>query len=234
VRIVCLQHVPFEGPAEIATWAASRGHVLEVVRLYEEDAPHPADADFLIIMGGPMSIHEEAEHPYLAAEKSYVRAMMDGGALVLGVCLGAQLLAHALGARVFRGEHAEIGWYPVTKTTEADGCPVMRVLPDVMNVLHWHGDTFDTPAGAIRTYASKATSNQAFSYDGGRVIGLQFHLEQSPGTLASLAEAAVGDLVDGEWIQPAEEMLSSRERFTVSNELLHTLLDAMAAARANS
>lgn len=231
MRIVCLQHVPFEGPAQIAAWATTRGHTLEIVHLYEEDAAHPEDADFLVVMGGPMNVHEEIEYSYLVPEKRYIRSMVDGGALVLGVCLGAQLLADVMGAAVSRGEHAEIGWYPVSRTTEADGCPVMGMLPDVMDVLHWHDDAFDIPAGAIHTYASEACENQAFSYDGGRVIGLQFHLEQDAQSLAALSGAAADELVDGDWIQSASEMLGSQERFVTSGELLFTLLDAMAATR---
>lgn len=231
MRIVCLQHVPFEGPAEIAAWAELRGHSLEIVPLYEGDPIHPKTADFLVIMGGPMNIYEEVEHPYLSTEKAYIRSMVDGGALVLGVCLGAQLLADVMGAKVTRGEHAEIGWYPVSRVPGADACPVMGLLPSVMDVLHWHGDTFGIPDDTVRAYASEACENQAFSHDDGRVIGLQFHLEQNRESLEALVAACGEDLVDGEWIHSADHMLASDERFADSNEALFKLLDAMSATR---
>jgi GMP synthase-like glutamine amidotransferase len=230
--IACLQHVPFEGPGEIATWAEARGHRLEQVRLYEVGHAHPREADMLVVMGGPMSIHDEAAHPFLAPEKRYVSSMIESGALVLGVCLGAQLIADVLGARVYAGEHTEIGWYPVMMTTAGASCPVLGRLPATMSVLHWHGETFSIPAEATHAYSSQACANQAFSYAGGRVVGLQFHLEQNPESLRALAQAAAGDLVEGEWIQTAETLFAGGERFTAANEVLFTLLDAMSAARA--
>jgi GMP synthase-like glutamine amidotransferase len=231
VQIVCLQHVPFEGPAEIATWAAARGHALEVVPLYEPGHSHPPLADMLVVMGGPMSVHDEEEHAFLAPERRYIGAAVDAGAPVLGVCLGAQLLADVLGADVIRGEHVEIGWYPVSRTPAGDRCPVLGHLPQIMSVLHWHSDVFGIPSRAVHAYASEACQNQAFSFDGGRVVGLQFHLEQSPESLRELAEAAADDIVDGPWIQSVDTMLADPDLFKAANEALFTLLDAMSATR---
>jgi len=231
VHITCLQHVAFEGPAEIATWASARGHSLEIVELYELEHPHPSETDFLVIMGGPMSIHDDAEYPFLAPERRFIQSAIDSGALVLGVCLGAQLVADVMGAEVVKGEHVEIGWYTVSRTPAADDDPVMGRLPQTMEVLHWHGDVFGIPEGAVQAYASEACQNQAFSYDDGRVVGLQFHLEQSSESLFGLVEAAANELVDGPWIQRAEEMLGARGLFAASNEALFTLLDAMSARR---
>ena len=230
MHITCLQHVAFEGPAEIATWAEARGHTLETVALYEPGFTHPAETDFLVIMGGPMGVHDDEDHPYRPGERRYIASVIERGSLVLGICLGAQLIADVLGAEVSRGEHTEIGWYPVKRLADAGFCPVMRRLPEVMGVLHWHGDTFAVPERAPRTYASEACGNQAFSYLGGRVIGLQFHLEQNPESLAGLVEGSSADLVGGLWIQSAEEMLDvGADVFAASNEALFTLLDAMSA-----
>ncbi len=231
MNIVCLQHAPFEGPVEIATWAAARGHALETVPLYEPDHTHPAEADMLVIMGGPMNIYDETEHPFLGPERRYIGAAIEGGSLVLGVCLGAQLVADVLGGEVTRGEHVEIGWYPVSRTPAGDSCPVLGRLPQTMSVLHWHGDVFAIPPEAMHGYASEACQNQAFSYDDGRVVGLQFHLEQNADSLRELAEELAGDLVDGPWIQTAHVMVADPELFASSREALFTLLDAMSLRR---
>jgi GMP synthase (glutamine-hydrolysing) len=231
VKTVCLQHVAAEGPAEIATWAKARGHELETVRLYEPGHSHPSEPDFLVIMGGPMNVYEDDTYPFLGPERRYIASAIDDGALVLGVCLGAQLLADVMGGTVHPGEHVEIGWYPVSRTPDGDACPVMGRLPEVVEVIHWHGDTFEVPPSAARTYSSEACPNQSFSYDGGRVIGLQFHLEQSPESLQGMIDAFGDDLVDGPWIQHAEEVVRARESFRELNEHLFTMLDAMSAVR---
>jgi GMP synthase-like glutamine amidotransferase len=231
VRILCLQHVAFEGPGAIATWAESRGHQLDCSHIYQAGFTHPSEHDFLVVMGGPMSVNDEQSHPFLAEEKRFIEAVVESGALVLGVCLGAQILADVLGARVTPGEHSEIGWFPCVRTDEGGVSRAFGALPEEITPIHWHGDTFAIPEGAIRAYASDACANQAFEYDDGRVVGVQFHLEQTPETLAALVDGAGDELVEGTWIQSAETMLAGGERFNVANDQLFTLLDAMAAAR---
>ncbi len=120
MRIHSLQHVPFEGLGSIEAWARDRGHSLTVTRFWAGDAlPPPGALDWLIVMGGPMSVHDEAERSWLKAEKRFLRAALDAGKRVLGICLGAQLLAEAMGARIARARAKEIGWFPVTLTPEA-------------------------------------------------------------------------------------------------------------------
>ncbi|AFG38332.1 type 1 glutamine amidotransferase [Spirochaeta africana] len=208
MRIHCLQHVPYESPGAIRDWAAARGHSLGNSLLFQPDwnphsLPSPGETDLLVIMGGPMSVHDQADYPWLTAEKRYILASLDAGIPMLGICLGAQLIAEALGARVYPAPEKEIGWFPV-QGLPADQ-PGQIALPQHFVPLHWHGETFDLPPGTRRLASSPVCANQGFSLDD-RVIGLQFHLEMQPQLLAGLIEHSQGELVTGPWIQSAEEM----------------------------
>ena len=151
MNIHYLQHVPFEGLGSIANWVGQAGHNLTGSRLYAGEAlPDPAALDWLIVMGGPMGVHDERHHPWLTREKQLIEQAIGQEKTVLGICLGAQLIADVLGARVYANEHREIGWFPVRRTSEAADCALGRVLPEQVEVFHWHGDTFDLPAGGKR------------------------------------------------------------------------------------
>jgi len=206
MQIHVLQHVPFEGPAAIADWAERRGHPLTVSHLYAGD-PLPALTDFdrLVVMGGPMSVGDTDAYPWLADELQFIADAIDAGKSVVGVCLGAQLIAAALGARVYPHAHKEIGWLPVRLTDQARGLDLCDGLPAIQTVFHWHGDTFDLPAGAVHLAESEACGNQAFLVDG-RVLGLQFHLESTPASVAAICEHCADEIVPGRFVQTAAEM----------------------------
>lgn len=175
---VAIQHVPYEGPGLIAAVAAQRGVKLDVCRVYGGD-PLPAADELggLVVMGGPMGVGDAAEHPHLLRERELIAAAAGAGLPVLGVCLGAQLLADALGARVHRGEHAEIGPGSVTLTPAGQADPVLAAAgSDRLPVVHWHQDSFELPAGAAWLARSELYPHQAFRV-GERAYGLQFHVE---------------------------------------------------------
>jgi GMP synthase-like glutamine amidotransferase len=243
-----LQHVPFEGLAAIEDWASSRGHPLSASELFrplrDENAPtEPANRavlpspdafDFLIIMGGPMSVDDSEKYPWLEDEKTFIRAAVDRGAVVLGICLGAQLLAAVLGGQVAKNGHPEIGWYPVTLTPAGRSQPPFSDFPDPFPALHWHGDTFSIPPEAVHLASSDACPNQAFSYDDGRAVGLQFHLEVTPSSLALLAQNASDNLTSAQterWVMPLAELLSPTAPYEVCQKLLFGLLDRMASRK---
>jgi GMP synthase-like glutamine amidotransferase len=230
MRIQCLQHVPFEGPAGIADWAAARGHSLTSIRLFEGvGLPDPQDLDWLAVMGGPMSIHEEDAHPWLAAEKVFLREAIGAGKTIVGVCLGAQLIADALGARVFRNAHKEIGWFPIELTEEGRTSNAFGFLPGRFEVFHWHGDTFDLPSGGVHIAYSEGCRNQAFMH-AGRVLGLQFHLESTPQSLRDIVANCADEIVPGRYIQSAERMLEATdEDFRRINQALFGILDRLPA-----
>ena len=199
--------------------------------------PQPEDLDFLVAMGGPMNVYQESRHPWLRAEKEFIASTIAAGKLVLGVCLGAQLVADVLGGPVSRGDHPEIGWYPVDLTEAGRTIPVFAEFPARFAALHWHGDTFAVPPDAVHVASSEACANQVFAYDGGRVVGLQFHLEETRESLGLLVENARADLAvrgepnAGRWIATAAELLAPTAPFGLCRELLFRLLDAMVMTR---
>ncbi|MCY1287498.1 Glutamine amidotransferase class-I [compost metagenome] len=220
MRVSILQHVPFEGCGRIGEWLDRHAAAVRLHHLYA-GAPLPAvdDFDLLIVLGGPMSVHDEDQYPWLAAEKALIRAALDAGRRVLGICLGAQLLAVALGADVRPGV-AEIGWWPLEKHPRADESPLGRMLPQRLMAMHWHGETFDLPAGAIPLYGSAACANQGFVWQE-RAIGLQCHLESTPESIQALLDACPQDLErDG----AVEDAAAIRAGFPHCSAMAPTLL----------
>jgi GMP synthase (glutamine-hydrolysing) len=225
MRLHYLQHVPFEDPANIAVWAEKRGHSVSGTALHDgQQMPATSQFDWLVILGGPMNVYEEQEYPWLAAEKRLIAEAIAQKMIVIGICLGAQLIADVLGARVYRNSQPEIGWFPVSLTEKANASPVFKGLPCRFNAFHWHGDTFDIPAGAIGLARSDACVNQAFMY-GQRVIGLQFHLESTMSSIRRLIENSQDEGGAGKYVQTPREMLAPNARFGEIENILDTLLD---------
>ncbi len=233
MRIHFLQHVPFEGPARIATWARGRGHALATTALFRGDPlPRVRDFDWLVAMGGPMGVHDEAEYPWLIAEKKLIERTLRAGKAVLGVCLGAQLLADVLGARVFRNRHKEIGWFPARRAPGAERSEIFRSLPGEFLVFHWHGDTFDLPAGALHGAESDGCWNQAFEC--GLAWGLQFHLEATPASVGALLQNCSAEIGSGPFEQSPAEMRRDPNRFLVLGPLLDNVLEGIEKAAAEA
>lgn len=192
MRVHYLQHVSFEEPAAISDWAVEAGHIITCSHLYRGDAlPDRSEFGLLVVMGGPMSVNDEKEYPWLIDEKRLLKATIDSGRPVIGVCLGAQMIASAMGARVYRCAEKEIGWFPVRRVT-SEGLGAL--LPETFTPLHWHGETFDLPSGAVRLAETDVTPNQAFQL-GNNIIGVQFHLEATTQSVAALVRNA-GDEID--------------------------------------
>ncbi len=228
MRILCLQHVPFEGPAAIANWAAANGHSLTVLPLYEKAAlSGQSDYDRLVVMGGPMSVQDVGAHPWLRDEKRLIGAAIAGGKTVIGVCLGAQLIAEALGARVCRNHQKEIGWYPIALTDAGRRSDAFGFLPERLEVFHWHGDTFDLPPDSVHLARSEACENQAFLHRG-RVLGLQFHLESTPGSVRDIVANCGDEIEPAPYVQSAERMLAAGNAgYQRINHVLYGVLDRL-------
>ncbi len=230
MNIHWLQHVAFEGLGSIKKWALSHGHALSCTQLFAGDILPPLNAfDLLIVMGGPMGVHEVGKYQWLREEKDFLQQVIAAGNPILGICLGAQLLADVLGAPVTANKEKEIGWFPVTRTCASPskaGVPehLRTILPDSQTVFHWHGDTFALPNKAVPLYSSSACINQAFVYNE-RVIGLQFHLETTPESICALIENCREELIPAPWIQQEAEILAKKDIFPEINSWMEALLD---------
>lgn len=230
MRVHFLQHVPYEGLGTLQDWLQQRSHEVSATRLYAGDGlPRPDSLDMVIVMGGPMGIHDEADYPWLIAEKHFLDAVIPREIPLLGICLGAQLLADRLGARVYANREKEIGWFPVHRTEAAMKTALGKCLPAHFTPFHWHGDTFDLPADAVPLARSEACENQAFLYRE-RILGLQFHLEMTPSGTQDLVDCNRQELVEAPCIQTADHILGQSEYFASSNRLMTTLMDGFAAS----
>jgi len=218
-----LQHVPFEGIGSVGPWLEAAGYKVSRTRLFAaEEPPSPDEIDFLVIMGGPMSVNDEGEYPWLVREKQFVRDVIAAGKPVLGVCLGAQLIANCLGARVYRNAVKEIGWFPIRGIPATD--KTIFGFPPSVEVFHWHGETFDLPEGAVHLAQSGVCRNQAFQY-GRSVIGLQFHLETTPDSARELVQHCRDELVPADYIQTEADILNAGpEKYRSINGLMGQVL----------
>ena len=227
MHVHVLQHVPFEGLGSITDWLTQRRAIVSHTRFFESiSLPAVSDVDLLIVLGGPMGVHDEDRFPWLAEEKRFVRRCIDAGVKVLGICLGAQIIAAVLGSQVYANAHKEIGWFPVEKLPAAASDPIFTNFPDCLQVFHWHGDTLDLPNGARHVARSAGCEHQAFVYDE-RIIGLQFHLETTlPGVQQLIAHCAE-EIVPGPYMQKPEAMITNSQRFDAINSIMHELLNKM-------
>jgi GMP synthase-like glutamine amidotransferase len=230
MRMHYLQHETFEDPGTILEWAARRGHSTSSTLIFKgEPFPSPETFDMLVIMGGSMSVREKETYPWLPSEVRFIRSVIDKNKTVLGICLGAQLIANALGAKVYRHSCKEIGWFDVTLSKDGAASGIFRSLPRVFPAMHWHGDTFDLPAGAVHCAFSKACQNQAFAY-GANTVGLQFHVEYTAENRAAMIENCGSDLHEqGPYVQSPDYIISQDALFPALKELNFRLLNAMAA-----
>jgi GMP synthase (glutamine-hydrolysing) len=225
MRIHYFQHVPFEGLGNIENWIKAKGHSLSSTHFYENAVmPELEDIDWLIVMGGPMGAYDEKIYPWLVAEKQFILQAIKKGIKVLGICLGAQLIASALGAKVYRSVHKEIGWFPLHLTEAAAASDLFKGFPAEFTVFHWHGDTFDLPAGAKHLAATEGCVHQAFLYNR-NVLALQFHLDVTINNIKDWVENGADELVKAPYIQTAAQMLAREDRLVVIEKYMNQLLD---------
>jgi len=231
MKLHYLQHVPFEGLGSIASWAKARRAQISRTRLFAGEALPPADEiDLLVVMGGPMGVYDERDYPWLIREKEFLKQAMDSNTRILGVCLGAQLIADVLGARVYPNDYKEIGWFPIegVQTHKKIGLLLARAG----EVFHWHGDTFDLPTGATHLAKNRACEHQAFSV-GDQILALQFHLETTPNAARALIDNCGHEIVDAPYIQPACEILTDQREFERINRLMSECLNLLIPNKKN-
>ena len=225
MRFHLLQHVSFEGPAAIEGWLKNNHHSLSKTKFFQgDDLPAQEDFDVLIVMGGPMGVEDIEQYPWLVEERQFIQESIQNDKPILGICLGAQLIARACDARVIKNKYREIGWFDLSVNNEKMPAILKDVFPENMDVFHWHGDTFEIPEGAIHFASSEACSNQGFILNN-RVIGLQFHIETTADSAALLVQNC-GDELDGStYVQSEGEIYADSTRFKKINGILFSLLE---------
>jgi GMP synthase-like glutamine amidotransferase len=224
MKIAALFHVPYEKLGLIEDWILERGHELTEHHLYNNDPlPDVTSFDMLIVMGGSMGANDEGIYPWLRPEKNLIRKCIDAGKPVLGICLGSQLIASALGSRVYKGKEPEIGWFPLTFHVPINDFPG---LPAQATVFHWHGDTYDLPEGAVALASSDVTPVQGFVFRQ-NVIALQFHLEIKPENISLMLNHGGDDLVPASHVQSAANLSEGLVNRDQSGKILHIFLDAL-------
>lgn len=228
IRIHYLEHAAHETPGLIAEWAHEREHAVSGSRLYlGEPIPRHEYMDVLIILGGPMSVHNVGMYPWLKEEKHFIEQAIELNMPMLGICFGSQLIAEVLGSDVYPMNHKEIGFYPVTLTPDGQAHPVVSALPHHFNTFHWHGETYGIPQSARLIARSNACLHQGFTL-GENIIGLQFHPEVTPKLVENFVTAGEAELDGARYTQEASVMLEKAD----TNELrgaLFELLDRLVA-----
>jgi GMP synthase-like glutamine amidotransferase len=228
MRLHYLQHEPFEGLGSIEEWAKSRDFTISSTKLYNGELmpTHLNDIDWLVIMGGSMSVNDETELPWLIPEKKFVLEAIAAGKVVIGICLGAQMIANVLGSKVYKNAEKEIGWFPIVWDDAVIKLPLFQHVPTEMQVLHWHGETFDLPQNALRIAHSAACLNQGFLYKD-KVLGLQFHMEFNRKSTDEMLSYCAHELKQGTYIQTSEEIFAGSSHIDLAQKTLFGILDAL-------
>ena len=227
LNIHYLQHVPYEDPGCILNWIRERGHCVTYTKFYEDEAlPELSNIDWLIVMGGPMGVYDDRQFHWLKKERSYINDAINQNKTVLGICLGSQLIAAAMGAKVYPNQLKEIGWFNISITEQGKSNWLFDGFDSTFKVFHWHGDTFDLPDNAIHLASSKACKNQAFIINN-KVLGLQFHFEVTAESLKNMVENGKDELQPAAYIQTDKQILDQTEHIAANNLKMISVLDAL-------
>jgi GMP synthase (glutamine-hydrolysing) len=228
LRIHYFQHVAFEKLGSIEEWISASGHSLMATRFFENAIfPEISDFDWLIVMGGSMSVNDEEQYPWLEDEKKFIRQAIYAGKTVIGICLGSQLVSVALGAKVYQSEEKEIGWFDIEFDHNANSDNLFSGMGQRLKVFHWHGDTFNLPENAIHIASSDGTRNQAYIYNG-KVLAMQFHLEPTLNSLQQMIDHGRNELSKGKYVQTEKEILANKQLIQSNKKVLFKLLDRLA------
>jgi GMP synthase-like glutamine amidotransferase len=225
MKFTIFQHVPYESPGYILDWISENDHSVEEVNFYD----HPGLPDLkvtenLIVMGGPMNIYDDDEFSWLPDERDFIKKMIDQGKRVMGICLGSQFIADAMGAKVFKNKHTEIGWFEVKVNEHFLSEKYKGIFPERFKTFHWHGDTFNLMHGISCFISSEATPNQGFIL--GNVAAFQFHMEMKPEGVISLVEHNQTLFEENlPFIQMPGEMLHMNSEHEHNRKILFRFLD---------
>jgi GMP synthase (glutamine-hydrolysing) len=227
LKIHFIQHVPFEGLGCIENWIKENNYLLRHTKIFDLGSfpfPQVSDFDWLIIMGGPMSVYDTKKYPWIKDELALIKTAISSNKIVLGICLGAQFIAAALGAHVYPGSQKEIGWFPVNMNPASLIFGENHGISKALTVFHWHGDTFDLPKGSIHMASSDTTPNQMFIYNN-RVLGIQFHIEVTPDDVHRMADNMEEELIENTYVQRKELIIKENRYYAANNQYMYQILD---------
>jgi len=226
MHIHFLQHVPFEGLGCMEEWFKKEQAEITSTQLYQDPIfPELEQIDWLVIMGGPMSANDNYKYPWMIKEKRFIEKAIMAQKKIIGVCLGAQLIADVLGAKITKNPETEIGWFEVSKVQGEKSSDIFKSFPEKADVFHWHGETFELPQRATRIFESQACKNQGFLIDD-QILGLQFHFEITEGGAKKLIDACRDEMIPARYVQTEQEILSAPGRFEKVNSLMFDVLEA--------
>jgi GMP synthase (glutamine-hydrolysing) len=221
MKLHYIQHVPFETPAGILKWASSRSVEISSTKMFESAMlPELPDFDFLLVMGGPMSVNEESKFHWMKNEKKFIENCISHNKKILGICLGAQLIADVLGAEVSSNKYKEIGWYDVEKCNDIR---VTKQFPAKFKAFHWHGERFNIPDGAVKIFESEACDNQGFAYRNS--VGLQFHIESDDDSITSMIENCADDIDKSRYVQSINDIITGKTNIPLNYQIMNAFLD---------
>lgn len=225
--ILCLVHAAHVGAGTTRAWAESRGHAWTSIDLGAQQ-PLPADAtsfDCIVVTGGPMGVYEADRYPWIREEIAFLRQAIEQRIPLIGLCLGAQLLAAALGADVRPHDYHEIGWWPVRVTDVARSLHCWAHMPDEFTAMMWHGDTFQLPEHTIHLASSSGCERQGFATPDGRVIGVQYHPEFDMTDVNRLVQVNSLPTDHGGWISSTHDITQGHEYANTGRDLWWEMLD---------
>lgn len=227
MNIQCFQHVHYEDLGCIANWIELNGHILNYTRFFENNnIPNIDDVDLLIIMGGPMSVNDEGKFTWLKTEKNAIKEAIVKNKIVIGICLGSQLVANVLGEEVYRNSEKEIGWHDINLIEQNESENIINNNTKRLKVFHWHGETYKLPNNSMRLAYSECCENQAFLYNK-KVLGLQFHLEVTKNSVAAMLKNGRNELNNGKYIQSESEILNQTEFIESNNKIMFQILNRL-------
>ena len=200
-------------------------HSINYTRFYENHKiPNIVDFDLLIILGGPMSVNEEEKYTWLKTEKIAIKEAIEKNKIVIGICLGSQLIANVLGEEVYKNSEKEIGWFDINLIEQKESENTLNLKEKRLKVFHWHGETYKLPENSNHLAYSECCENQAFLYNK-RILGLQFHLEVTQKSIVTMIENGRNELNKGKYIQLENEILEQAEYIESNNKLMFQILD---------
>jgi len=225
MKAIIIKHEVYEGPDYILQILKNKDIKYKIINIYNNDElPEINSFDLLIIMGGPMGVYDEDKYKWLIKEKLFIKNAIRNGKKIFGICLGAQLIAECLGAKVYKNKYKEIGWFPIRLTRYAKYKLPFSKLPHEFVTFHWHNDTFSLPKGAVRIAQSDACENQGFVL-GKNIIGLQFHPEITEKSLKLFLKYGSKELIKSNFIQDKKEIMKNKKFIKENNNILYEILD---------